>query len=33
MGNTLKDRLITVIDGISQEDIDIADKLLAENYV
>ena len=31
MGNTLKDRLITVIDGISQEDIDMADKLLAEN--
>ena len=31
MGNTLKDRLITVIDGISQEDIDKAHKLLAEN--
>ena len=31
MGNTLKDRLITVIDGINQEDIDIAGKLLAEN--
>ena len=31
MGNTLKDRLITVIDGINQEDIDMADKLLAEN--